>query len=445
MKKQNILNIEIITVIATGFLFLNLCQPIFADDFGRLSASAVTNGNLLSIIYSQYMTWTGRVSAEFLAYIIFNKDHVLISLFAVDVLNSVIFCIFTVFSFKIVTKDRYQLSSKQFITFLFFFCLLFLYSGVIGNALWKTAAIQYFWGIALLVGYYYFVFIKHKNSVLFSIFTGLFIGLYNEIYVGFLVVFSMAYFLERYLSKKPINKDIVYFFIALIIGGAILFAAPGNYKRLDVLAGSRSISFSQNIHFMYQLLIYHPYAKLLHYLVVGIAILLTLSRNIKKRSAIIYFVAIVSSLFVLTPVVGQYGGLNQRVLMIYFVIFFLIFFSLLHSCENIFITKLVEMFNRLFWLLGAMLILQLWIVFSVYISLHNYETERQQYINYYHVNNIENAVFPINYQRYVDTGYNFIYFDDITFNSNDWRNKGFASYYGFKSVVLVNPNQLSPK
>lgn len=436
MKKQNILNISIITTIAAIFLFLNFCQPIFADDFGRLSASALTRGDLFSIIYNQYMGWTGRISAEFLAYLFFNKDHLVVSLFFVDVVNSIIFSIFIVLSFKLVTRDKYELSSKQFVCFLFFFCFIFLYSGVIGNALWKTAAMQYFWGIVLLVGYYYFIFNKQKNSIIFSLSTGLFIGLYNEIYVGVLIILAVTYFLERKLNNQPINKNIIYFFVALVVGGVILAVAPGNYKRLDVLAGSRDIGLLQNIHFMWVLLIYHPYVKLLHYMIAIIALLLLVDKDIKVKSKAIYFVALVVSLFVLAPVVGQYGGLNQRVLMIYYVLFFLIILGLVYRSKNIFVVKFVELFGKLFWLLGIVLILQLWLVFSTYASLHSYEMQRQQLINYYHQHNIKNASFPLNYRCYLDSSYRFIYFDDITFNKNDWRNKGFASFYDFNSVVL---------
>ncbi|AEI35023.1 DUF6056 family protein [Francisella salina] len=436
MKKQNIFNILIISAIAVGFLFLNFCQPIFADDFGRLSASALTKGNLISIVYNQYLNWTGRVSAEYLAYLLFNKDHLVISLFIIDILNSILFSIFIILSFKIVSKDQYELSSKRFVIFFFFLSFIFLYSGVIGNALWKTAAIQYFWGIVLLVGYYYFIFIRQKNSITFSIFVGIFIGLYNEIYVGVLTILLLAYFLDCKLDNKSINRNVVYFFVALIVGGIILAVAPGNYKRLDVLAGSRNIDLLQNIKFMWQLLIYHPYAKLLHYMLAFIGLLLILDKDIRLKTKFIYFAALISSLFVLTPIVGQYGGLNQRVLMIYYVLFFMIIFGLLYNSKNVFIIKFIEILCRLSWLLLILLLFQLWMLFSVYDSLHDYESQRQQLIHYYHEHDVKSASFPVDYRLYLDKNYRFVYFDDITFNKNDWRNKGFANYYGFDSVVL---------
>ncbi|AJI56233.1 putative membrane protein [Francisella philomiragia] len=436
MKKQSILNILIISAIALGFLFLNFCQPVFADDFGRLSASALTKGNLISVVYNQYLNWTGRISAEYLAYLLFNKDHLVISLLIIDILNSILFSVFIILSFKIVTKERYRLSSKHFVIFFFFSCFIFLYSGVIGNALWKTAAIQYFWGIVLLIGYYYSIFIRQKNSIIFSIFTGIFIGLYNEIYVGVIFILSFAYFFDCRLNNKNINKDIIYFFSALVIGAIILTLAPGNYKRLDVLAGSRDIDLLHNIKFMWQLLIYHPYVKLLHYMLALIGLLLMLDKNIRFKTKFIYFAALISSLFVLTPIVGQYGGLNQRVLMIYYVLFFMIIFGLLYNSKNVFIVKFIEVLCRLSWLLLILLLFQLWMLFSVYDSLHDYESQRQQLIHYYHERDVKSASFPVDYRLYLDKNYRFVYFDDITFNENDWRNRGFANYYGFDSVVL---------
>ncbi|WP_263478304.1 DUF6056 family protein [Francisella sp. SYW-2] len=238
------------------------------------------------------------------------------------------------------------------------------------------------------------------------------------------------------MDNKSINRNVVYFFVTLIVGGIILAVAPGNYKRLDVLAGSRNIDLLQNIKFMWQLLIYHPYAKLLHYMLAFIGLLLILDKDIRLKTKFIYFAALISSLFVLTPIVGQYGGLNQRVLMIYYVLFFMIIFGLLYNSKNVFIIKFIEILCRLSWLLLILLLFQLWMLFSVYDSLHDYELQRQQLIHYYHEHDVKSASFPVDYRLYLDKNYRFVYFDDITFNKNDWRNKGFANYYGFDSVVL---------
>lgn len=252
------------------------------------------------------------------------------------------------------------------------------------------------------------------------------------------MILSLAYFLERKLCNKPINKNIIYFFVALTIGAIILVAAPGNYKRLDVLAGPKDISLLENIYFMWQSLIGGYYTKILRYIFVTLILLTILDRNIKIKSAVIYLIALTVSLFVLTPIIREYGSINQRMLMIYYAIFFLSFTKLAFCNTNIFVRRFIEILSRLFWLLGICLIFILYLAFSAYISLYKYENQRLTLINNYHQCRVKNVKFPVNLAKYTDEGYRFIYFDDITFNKNDWRNKSFAKYYNFDSVSLAS-------
>lgn len=79
------------------------------------------------------------------------------------------------------------------------------------NILWKTGAIQHFWGLTLLTVLYYLSIVKNKNSMLLGLFIGSIIGLYNEIFVCVSILLCLAYFFERVLTKKVINDTIVAF------------------------------------------------------------------------------------------------------------------------------------------------------------------------------------------------------------------------------------------
>lgn len=414
---------------------------MIVDDFGRAATSTITNGTLWQTIYHQYMNWTGRITAEIPAYLLFNKDYEWLSLTAINVLNSFALTAFYVLGFKIVSNDKGKLLSKESIVYSFFFFFVFLYSGFIGNAIWKTVAIQYFWGILLLTYFVYKVFTQNKEPIFLAIFTGLFIGLYNEIYFGVCFVLCLAYFIERFFTKKRINKSIAYFFIACTVGGIILAIAPGNYKRLDVLSGGRSISLVQNIYYMYILLIYHPYTHLLKILILLSIFLMFISRKFKLLSCIVYALALVTALFVLTPVVGQYGGFNERVLMIYYALFTFIMLYYLFNSNNQIVCKMEKMFERVSYILVVMIMFQMFLLTQTYYSLFKFDNYRLALIERFHQENIKDVKLPLNLQYYLDNNYRLVYFDDITNNPNDWRNKGFANYYRFDSVKAVMPPQ----
>ena len=129
--------------------------------------------------------------------------------------------------------------------YLLFF--IFYQTGFIANVVWKTTAVQYFLGITLLTLFYYLSIIK-KQTICFSLFVGFFIGLYDEIFMGVAIILSLAYFLDKKVSRETINKNILYFFVACTLGGVILILAPGNYVRLDTISSGRYATMFGNIY-----------------------------------------------------------------------------------------------------------------------------------------------------------------------------------------------------
>ena len=50
------------------FIYLNFAQPLFADDWYRGHLAALYNGTILDHLINDYLTWTGRMSAQILVY-----------------------------------------------------------------------------------------------------------------------------------------------------------------------------------------------------------------------------------------------------------------------------------------------------------------------------------------------------------------------------------------
>ncbi|WP_265575273.1 DUF6056 family protein [Francisella adeliensis] len=283
MKKLSFIFLSVLIV--GFFLLLNYLQPLRADDFGRAYSDVLVKGLdiYFRAIVSNYIHWTGRISAQALVYLLLSKKYITESVFAINFINAICFYVFIIFSFKSVTFDRIKIISKDFLIYIFFFVFVFYQTGFIANVMWKTAAIQYFWGITLLTIFYYFSIIKKQQSILFAIFTGFFIGLYNEVFVGFSIVICFAYFLDKLLIKESISKNIIYYFVSCVIGGVILVIAPGNYARFDSMSSDHNLSIFMNfINLISQILMTPVNTAVLLVLVVIFISLIFTNKGVKK-------------------------------------------------------------------------------------------------------------------------------------------------------------------
>ncbi|MBY7734100.1 DUF6056 family protein [Francisella philomiragia] len=433
MKKKYFVIATISVFIVAFFLLLNYLQPMRADDFGRANTDTLAKGLIIMVhsIQADYFTWTGRVSAQALIYFLMSKTYITLSLFIVNVINSIAFYIFILLTFKIITYDRGRILSKDFVIYSFFFVFVFYQTGFLANILWKTGAIQYFWGLTLLTVLYYFSIVKNKNSMLLGLFIGSIIGLYNEIFVCVSILLCLAYFFERVLTKKVINDTIVAFFVACGIGGVVLITAPGNYARLDHLSSGVQSSLSQNVTRLISELIFTPqYTLILLIMIVIFLILAFTNKNFKKLSVVVYSAALVLLLFVLVPVAKSYD-LNQRVLLIYYAIFFMAAYMQIYSHSSSFVIKLYAALKKLSPIFVLLLVAQLYLIFSMSLFFYNFEQKRDVLVAQYQHSGVTNPTLPCIVDYISPT----VFIDDITPNKDLYNNQAYADFYGFKSVT----------
>ncbi|MBK2296386.1 DUF6056 family protein [Francisella philomiragia] len=433
MKKKYFIIAIISVFIVAFFLLLNYLQPMRADDFGRANTDTLAKGLIIMVhsIQADYFTWTGRVSAQALIYFLMSKTYITLSLFIVNVVNSIAFYIFMLLTFKIITYDRGRILSKDFVIYSFFFVFVFYQTGFMANILWKTGAIQYFWGLTLLTVLYYFSIVKNKNSMLLGLFIGSIIGLYNEIFVCVSILLCLAYFFERVLTKKVINDTIVAFFVACGIGGIVLITAPGNYARLDHLSSGVQSSLLQNVTRLISELIFTPqYTLILLIMIVIFLILAFTNKNFKKLSVVVYSAALVLSLFVLVPVAKSYD-LNQRVLLIYYAIFFMAAYMQIYSHSGLFVIKLYAALKKLSPIFVLLLVAQLYLIFSMSLFFYNFEQKRDVLVAQYQHSGVTDPTLPCIVDYISPT----VFIDDITPNKDLYNNQAYADFYGFKSVT----------
>ena len=72
---MNKISIKHINIILFGFFLLwNFCQPLIIDDLFRSVANSLPNHKLLQTLFSEYHNLTGRMSAQILVHLFFNKE-----------------------------------------------------------------------------------------------------------------------------------------------------------------------------------------------------------------------------------------------------------------------------------------------------------------------------------------------------------------------------------
>ncbi|MEY8765745.1 MULTISPECIES: DUF6056 family protein [Francisella] len=425
-------NVIIAILIIAFFFVINYLQPLRADDFGRAYTDALDKGFIIYLrgIASNYIHWTGRISAQALIYLFLSKKYIHLSVFMINMINSICFYLFVLYSYKIVRfKTKVDLFSKDFLIYFFFFIFLFYQTGFIANVIWKTAAVQYFWGITLLAIFYYISVVKNKQNIWFSLFTGFFIGLYNEIFAGVAIILCLAYFLNQKLSQAEIAKNILYFFIACAVGGIILIAAPGNYVRLSTMSAGEHISVLNQLINLVTQIVTRPGDTLVPMLMLlTFLVLIFTNKNITRKASFIYGVAIASSIFVLTPVAKSYD-LNQRVLLIYDAVFFIIMMQQFYNHSTSFILKLRLRLNSLSWVFLVLLVMQLVLMVSIYFEIYKFERYRDTLVTYYQQNEISDPILPM-----IPEFSQITFIDDITSDENAYNNDAYAKFYGFDKV-----------
>lgn len=436
-KKSKKFSNSIVILLFCYFLFLNYCQPLAMDDFWRAINDVVVNHTFFSWLHKDYVGWTGRMSAQGLSYIFFSKTYIVWSVFIINTLNAMALTAFMIFSFKLVSKDRFCIGSKNFIFYAFVFMFIFAKTGFIGQVLWKTAAIQFFWGFTILTILFYYLLVKDEEYKSISLITGLFIGLYNEQFVGVLMLFCVAYFFERWLTKNTINKGVIFFAIGCFVGGVILVAAPGNYARMEQMEPQHTLSLFEQFkgfYFTYKYSVW-PDTQIVTWLFVVFIVLALTNPNNYKKSVFIYTLTLGLSLMVMFPVFQSYG-LLIRLMLIYYIIFFLAVFYQFYDSDNEFLEVVHSLIRRFYTLPLFGLIVLMFMLGNTYFLLHELHIQRQSLMKQYHEKHLENVSLP---SSEVPSMRNFGLTDvNFTCNTNDPNNQAFAKYYGFKTVKAEN-------
>ena len=219
------INLLLYFVVFVAMLFLNIVIPYTADDFTYGYAS---NGILMSIKFAwlQYHIWDGRlVTSVITSYLLQRGGEILYF----NIINALCFVIF-IFQIQKVSEINKSKFSYIFIC-LGFASVVFIDFGEV--ALWKTASIQYLWGVVLYIYIFnkYIIEVNAKIGISSKInFPDLFIFFISSFWLQNINIIFIIFMFMRALINRYNLRYYAYITIYLI-GSLISLLAPGNLAR----------------------------------------------------------------------------------------------------------------------------------------------------------------------------------------------------------------------
>ncbi|AXA33581.1 DUF6056 family protein [Francisella adeliensis] len=401
------------------FLFINFCQPLVMDDFWRSNINALYNSTILINLYHDYFHWTGRMSAQIPVYLFFNKSYPF-SIALINFINAFAMTSLIIYLYKNTIKDKYNVCSKSFIIYLSLFLLYFFNSRFIATATWKTAGIQYLWGLSLLVYIFNKLYIKNISQRFASVIYGIILGCYNEAF--FMVIFTIIfyYIIFEITSRKKLNINTLFFFIPFIVSGILLIIAPGSYVRTGGILDGQTLFSYLISHFIDFIILFTTKLELsVPFL---LSIILTLIYEKDTKSKVFICLGLTSISFTMFFIMF---GLSTRVEMIYMVVYFYI------CCKYFLNIRLINHLKYLYLLCLAIVAFYSYQLFSAYLEMGIDNQIRNQEIIEYQENNIKDAVVS----NYFLSKQNDVYYYELAPFKSNWYNQQFAEYYDFDSIV----------
>lgn len=328
MKKQKIKDkIPYILLFLFFTLILFLC-PISGDDWGNYIVGIKGIKSIIKNTITLYTTWEGRIISRLLINIFTcNK-------FIWNIVNSIaIISIIYILIKLIIPKNKKTV----------FLLLILLFLGMnpymfSQTITWIAGNITYLFVIPLFLFYIKYILEgKYKNSkkieTLIIASLNLLMTLFIEHIAALLVLFNISIIIYEYLKNKKIDKTLLLYLSASIIGLLIIIASPGSkyrntienieFNNLSIL-GKIKYNYLNFINYSF---VYNPFLLLL----MSIASFLQLKNKIKNKKIklLLYpylsFIPIIIAINYLLSFLKLYNfNINNKLLMIYFTSYIII-------------------------------------------------------------------------------------------------------------------------
>ncbi|PWM78793.1 MAG: hypothetical protein DBY32_04795 [Phascolarctobacterium sp.] len=428
-KIEKFLFALVILLILVGMYILNHYTTLIVDDYGySFSLGHRTKGimDILESQYNHYFAWGGRVVVHTIAqfFLMFDKK-------VFDIANTFAYLamVLVVYFHAVGSFKPYPLL-LLLINLLFFLCM-----PAFGQVfLWVVGACNYLWGPLLVFSYLIPYRIQYSkdtpvidNKILCVIFglLGIIAGWTNE-NMGLTLAFVILVFMYLYwLEHKKIYLWCMCGFIGALIGAIALILAPGNFARLEI--GHMDINFFKNLIAITKMFLQTKF------LLIPISLFLILSVLVKKNTdfkiVTVYILGLLVSMYAMAgaPYYADRAKLGS-----------LAFLTI--ACCNLY-TNLDFSVTKLRKVIAILGILIIGVTYSEYkiarSDIKDYKLRNDAKVEHVlkekALGNLDIIVKP----NYPKTRYAAPYgLEDISKDVKHWTNKGFARYYGVKSVKI---------
>lgn len=436
-------------------LFSCIFVTIFTDDIALSNIDSLSNHTLIAVNKLYYLQSSGRLSATFLALLLFGKQINFIVIPLLNILSAILFVYFVTELCKISFRDR-TISTSQFSIFALFFIFYLIWTMAFFDVVqWKSGIIVYFIGdcLALFSLSYLFALTPQKNQkkerpFLFFI-IGLILGTYNEITVTFILAYCFLFYINMLIIHKKWvlpGKSQFTFCIGNLLGLCIILLSPGTWHRKEVAANllqvhhkslAYKISFAFEHYFYYENHLKFYLAIFILSTIIGIIVkngTKTYS-NIEKSLLFQMLLFLLCMLILSTFAYTYEGAIVGRVTFIYDTLLFI-----MTAQSFLYLTKFINynwIKHEIYYetILAACLTLSLSYLILVNYPAHVYLSKQLQFIEAMQDKSEQSLIV------YADCNKKTLNFDlrfggtALFSDPTHWVNATFARYYGVKSVI----------
>lgn len=240
MLNSRILYYIIAALALLAFYVISFFTPMHSDDYAY-----AMKGLSLQSHYNHYVTWSGRVVADYISTILLSIKYKWLSAFISAGASSVLIVLISA-----IARSQNGLKSyhwKDSIYLVIIFCVYWVSSPSLGQTtFWIVGQANYLWTNLLILSFLFFI-IKMKQDKLnpLLIALGILAGCSNE-NTGFCAVLFPILF-SMIKNNGKINKASMIYACAALIGFVILISSPGNYARASLFADWNNLSFTAKL------------------------------------------------------------------------------------------------------------------------------------------------------------------------------------------------------
>ena len=438
-KKVSILMTILLTLAMVAVMYLlNRHTTLIVDDYGySFNQTGQRFSSMQEVfvrLWRHYFDWGGRVVVHFFAIMFLWIGKSVFNVFNALAFISMVFVMYylAIGSWPCFGKRNYAL------VLLGIFFMLFAFTPKFGqDFLWLVGSCNYLWGMLLILlmmiplrAQLFFSENKFKNPLWFPIFFvgNVLAGWTNEnmgVTLAAMTVFCMIY---QWRENHKVPAWMYASLLGVVIGSAFLVLAPGNFVRLHHTGG---VHFFGNFVNITKTLLKPSFTLIPFWLILGLRVLTEKVQDPKKNVLLYLFLGgTLASAYamVVSPFWADRAKIGTIVLAI---------ISVMTLYPYVEIAKVES--KKLLLLVGVLMLTflgsDLKMAYKDIVSYEKRDTAKVQYTLKEKEKGNMDIIVPRNYPS---TKYCAAYgLEDINENPKHWTSRGFARYFGVKSVRTV--------